>query len=70
MLACMQPSQVLHAYFKACDEDVTATVVKRAQELSNAIFPLSSGPAGEAYLQSTRDRERRLAVPPLHTACS
>ena len=60
--AQLQPSEALHAYFKACDEDVTATVVKRAQELSNAIFPLPSGPTGVAFLQSTMARERRLEV--------
>ena len=58
----LQPTETLQAYFKACDEDVTPGVLKRLQELSNAIFPLPEGPSGVAFLQSTMARERRLEV--------
>ena len=58
----VQPSATLQGYFKGCDEDVTPEILKRVQELSNAIFPPPQVPSGVGFQQLSVYRERRLEV--------
>lgn len=62
-LDCLQPTQQLQRFFKACDYDMTDLVAARIEQMAQAVFPLvpSSEHALQA-LQAAMNNERRQQV--------
>ena len=62
-LICLQPTQQLQRFFKACDYDMTDLVAARLEQMAQSVFPLvpSSEHALQA-LQAAMNNERRQQV--------
>lgn len=60
---CVQPTQQLQRFFKACDYDMTDLVAARIEQMAQSVFPLvpSSEHALQA-LQAAMNNERRQQV--------
>ena len=60
---CLQPTQQLQRFFKACDYDMTDLVAARIEQMAQSVFPLvpSSEHALQA-LQAAMNNERRQQV--------
>lgn len=72
VLECLQPTQQLQHFFKACDYDMTDLVAARIEQMAQSVFPLvpSSEHALQA-LQAAMNNERRQQVHRLQSAyCS
>ena len=68
-LLCLQPTQQLQRFFRACDYDMTDLVAARIDQMSQAVFPVvSTSEHAVQALQAAMNNERRQQVsPPLTT---